>query len=76
MSVETAWRRASPARSAPLTLAVIQDRFPSTNPDGSSELEIHKPKPVHNWRELASEVGAVVGIIIALSAEQLLESLE
>jgi hypothetical protein len=40
-------------------------------------VEIHKPKPVHNWRELASEVGVVVvGIIIALSAEQLLERLE
>jgi hypothetical protein len=40
-------------------------------------LEIHKPKPVHNWRELASEVGVVVvGIIIALSAEQFLERLE
>ena len=40
-------------------------------------MEIHKPKPVHNWRELASEVGVVVvGIIIALSAEQLLERLE
>jgi hypothetical protein len=40
-------------------------------------LEIHKPKPVHNWRELTSEVGViVVGIIIALSAEQFLERLE
>jgi hypothetical protein len=40
-------------------------------------LEIHKPRPVHTWRELASEVGVVVvGIIIALSAEQLLERLE
>ena len=40
-------------------------------------MEIHKPKPVHNWRELASEVGVVVvGIIIALSAEQFLERLE
>ena len=40
-------------------------------------MEIHKPKPVHTWRELASEVGVVVlGIIIALSAEQLLERLE
>ncbi len=49
--------------------------WPSRN--GSFELEIHKPKPVHNWRELASEVGVVVvGIIIALSAEQLLERLE
>ena len=40
-------------------------------------MEIHKPKAVHNWRELASEVGVVVvGIIIALSAEQFLERLE
>ena len=40
-------------------------------------MEIHKPKPVHNWRELASEVGVVVvGIVIALSAEQLLDRLE
>jgi hypothetical protein len=36
-------------------------------------MAIHKPKPVHNWRELASEVGViVVGIIIALTAEQFL----
>ena len=40
-------------------------------------MEIHKPRPVHNWRELVSEVGVVVvGIIIALSAEQLIERLE
>lgn len=40
-------------------------------------MEIHKPKPVHNWRDLASEVVVVVvGIIIALSAEQYLERLE
>jgi hypothetical protein len=36
-------------------------------------MEIHKPKPIHNWRELATEVGVVVvGIFIALSAEQLI----
>jgi hypothetical protein len=40
-------------------------------------LEFRKPKPVHNWREFATEVGVVVvGIVIALSAEQLLERLE
>lgn len=34
-------------------------------------MEIHKPKPVHNWRELASEIGViVVGILIALGLEQ------
>ena len=40
-------------------------------------MEIHKPRPIHNWRELATEVAViVVGIIIALSGEQLLQSLE
>jgi hypothetical protein len=40
-------------------------------------VEIHKPRPIQNWRELATEVGViVVGIVIALSGEQLLQSLE
>lgn len=40
-------------------------------------MEIHKPKPVHSWRELDSEIGVVViGIVIALSGEQFLERLE
>jgi|HubBroStandDraft_6_1064221.scaffolds.fasta_scaffold84259_2 hypothetical protein len=39
-------------------------------------MEIHKPKPIHSWRELLSELGVVVlGIIIALSGERLLEYL-
>jgi hypothetical protein len=39
-------------------------------------LDIHKPKPVHNFREFLSELGVVVlGIVIALSGEQLIESL-
>jgi hypothetical protein len=38
-------------------------------------MEIHKPKPVHNWRELLTEIGViVVGIAVALTAEQLVES--
>jgi hypothetical protein len=37
-------------------------------------MEIHKPKPVHNWRELLTEVGVVViGVCIALAAEQTVE---
>ena len=40
-------------------------------------MEIHKPRPIHNWRELATEVAViVVGIIIALTGEQLIQSLE
>lgn len=38
-------------------------------------MEIHKPKPVHNLRELATEIGViVVGILIALGLEQAIES--
>lgn len=38
-------------------------------------LEIHKPKPVHSWRDFLSEVGVIViGIVIALSGEQILEA--
>jgi hypothetical protein len=34
-------------------------------------MEIHKPKPVHNWRELLTEIGVIViGVAIALAAEQ------
>jgi hypothetical protein len=37
-------------------------------------MEIHKPKPVHNWREFLTEIGVVViGVCIALSAEQAVE---
>ena len=37
-------------------------------------MEIHKPKPVHNWREFLSEIGVVViGVCIALGAEQTVE---
>jgi hypothetical protein len=39
-------------------------------------MHIHKPKPVHSWRELATEIGViVVGITIALGAEQVIEAL-
>jgi hypothetical protein len=34
-------------------------------------MEFHKPKPVHNWREMLTEIGVVViGVCIALAAEQ------
>ncbi len=34
-------------------------------------MDIRKPKPIHNWRELAKEVGIIVlGVLIALGAEQ------
>jgi len=38
-------------------------------------MHLHKPKPIHNWRELATEVGVIViGILIALGLEQAIET--
>ena len=39
-------------------------------------MEIHKPKAVHGWRELLKEIGIIViGVVIALGAEQAVESI-
>ena len=39
-------------------------------------MHFHVPKPLHGWRAFAGEVGIIViGVLIALSAEQLVESL-
>lgn len=39
-------------------------------------MEIHKPKPIHSWREFLTELGTIVlGICIALAGEQALEEL-
>ncbi|MBV9550211.1 MAG: hypothetical protein JO256_11120 [Alphaproteobacteria bacterium] len=39
-------------------------------------MEFHKPKPVHSWRELLTEIGVIViGVAIALVAEQAVEAL-
>ncbi|HWC55911.1 MAG TPA: hypothetical protein VG434_02960, partial [Sphingomicrobium sp.] len=37
-------------------------------------MHFHLPKPLHGWREFAGEVGIiVVGVLIALGAEQVVE---
>lgn len=37
-------------------------------------MEIHKPKPVHSWREFLVELGTItLGVMIALAAEQAVE---
>ena len=37
-------------------------------------MDVHKPKPVRNWRELFAEIGVIVlSVCIALSAEQAVE---
>jgi hypothetical protein len=39
-------------------------------------MHLHLPKPLHGWRALLGEVGIiVVGVLIALSAEQLVQSI-
>jgi hypothetical protein len=39
-------------------------------------MHFHLPKPLHGWREFAGEVGIiVVGVLIALAAEQVVEKL-
>lgn len=37
-------------------------------------MDVHRPKPVHHWREFLKEVGIIVlGVLIALGAEQTAE---
>lgn len=37
---------------------------------------IHRPKPLHGWRDILTEIGVIaIGIAIALGGEQLLEAL-
>jgi hypothetical protein len=39
-------------------------------------MHFHLPKPLHGWREFAGEVGIIVlGVMIALGAEQILQSI-
>lgn len=39
-------------------------------------MHVHLPKPLHGWREFAGEVGIIVlGVLIALSAEQVVETI-
>jgi hypothetical protein len=39
-------------------------------------MHVHLPKPLHGWREFAGEVGIIVlGVLIALGAEQMIEAI-
>jgi type II secretory pathway pseudopilin PulG len=39
-------------------------------------MHFHLPKPLHGWREFAGEVAIIVlGVLIALSAEQIVQSI-
>jgi len=50
------------------------DPAPCLSAPEEPQVEFHKPKPVHNWHELLTEIGVVViGVCIALAAEQTVE---
>jgi len=54
----------------PETLTVAPDE-----PSKETDMHAHKPKPVHSWRELATEIVVIViGVLIALSLEQAVEN--
>jgi hypothetical protein len=54
--------------------AAETDPVPAPEPEDHS-VEIHKPKAPHSWREFLSEIGIIViGVLLALSGEQLVET--
>ena len=49
--------------------------IPETQEEAGADMEIHKPKAAHSWREFLTEIGTIVtGILIALGLEQSIES--
>jgi hypothetical protein len=63
--------------AAPQEAALPRTDSPTPNPDEKIDtMDIHKPKPVHNWREFLGEVGIIViGVLIALAGEQTVEAI-
>jgi hypothetical protein len=52
----------------------VSDAADATPPPEEPKMEIHKPKPVHNWREFLKEYAIIVlGVATALAAEQAVE---
>jgi len=48
---------------------------PETQDEAGADMEIHKPKAAHSWREFLIEIGTIVlGILIALGLEQSVEA--
>jgi len=49
--------------------------MPETQDEAGADMEIHKPKAAHSWREFLIEIGTIVtGILIALGLEQSIEA--
>jgi len=48
---------------------------PDAQDEAGADMEIHKPKAAHSWREFLIEIGTIVtGILIALGLEQSIEA--
>jgi len=61
---------AAPAAAIPEAAAM-----PETQDEAGADMEIHKPKAAHSWREFLIEIGTIVtGILIALGLEQSIEA--
>lgn len=57
-------------------VALKGEPVPSPMPE-EHVVDIHKPKPVHSWREFLSEIGTIIcGILIALTLEQIVSDME
>src|SRR5665213_1925068 len=59
--------------------ALVRPRRSRLGYPGSGEIDmhVHLPKPLHGWRELLGEIGVIViGVLIALGAEQTVEWLQ
>src|SRR3954469_20288622 len=61
--------------------AAVPDPLPASCPmlacsRTGAQMHIHLPKPLHGWRQFVGEVGIIViGVLIALGAEQIVETL-
>ncbi|HMC90816.1 MAG TPA: hypothetical protein VKI45_00010 [Allosphingosinicella sp.] len=65
--------RPDPAAAA---AAPAAEPAPTTQEEAGAEMEIHRPKAAHSWREFLIEIGTIVlGILIALGLEQSIEAL-
>jgi hypothetical protein len=66
------WKRGLPT----LYPSFGESRYDRARNHRRRRLEIHKPKAWHGWREFLKEVGGVVlGVLIALGAEQAVDAL-
>jgi hypothetical protein len=61
---------------AAAAVGVEAEAAPEAGHEAGADMEIHRPKAAHSWREFLTEIGTIVlGILIALGLEQSIEAL-